>query len=94
VRQQSAMWRDKKRRWAAIGVKHAIWLYSGAPCQIDPKHPSPEDIRQDAAHRAADGVRFEATQGLLVEGKWIYPGQLAGCRCAARAVIPGLDREA
>jgi hypothetical protein len=40
-----------RRRQESIGIKQAVWLYSGAPCEINPKKP----IGQDAAHRAPNG---------------------------------------
>lgn len=75
----------------SLGIKYAIWMYSGAPCHLDPRKPSARDVRQDAAHRAADGKRYEVAKGMLLNGRRTIPGREAGCKCASRSIIPGLD---
>jgi hypothetical protein len=81
-----------RRQQQAIGIREAIWMYSGAPCQVNPKHPSPEDIRQDRAHREADRKRFHIAEGMLVDGKRTYPGEQEGCRCFSRPITPGFEQ--
>ena len=81
-----------RNRQASIGVKYAIWVYSGAPCQMNPKKPSAKDIRQDAAHKAADGKRYEVGKGMLLNGRLTIPGRDEGCKCTSQPIIPGLDR--
>ena len=78
-------------RQLSVGIKYAIWMYSGAPCQANPKNPSAKDIRQDAAHRAADGKKYGVGKGMLLNGKWTLPGREIGCKCASGSIIPGLD---
>jgi hypothetical protein len=80
--------RDRQK---SLGIKYAIWMYSGAPCQVNPKKPSAKDIRQDAAHRAADGKPFEVAKGMLLNGRLTMPGREEGCKCSSRPIIPGLD---
>jgi hypothetical protein len=75
------------QRQESIGVKQALWLYSGAPCEIDPKKPT----GQDAAHRAANGRLFDVSKGMLLNGKWTLPGAEPGCRCASKSIIPGFS---
>jgi hypothetical protein len=75
-------------RLVSIGIKYAIWTYSRAPCQVNPPKPSVKDIRQDAAHRAADGKRYEVAKGMLLNGRWTMPGQEEGCKCFSRPVLP------
>src|SRR5271168_4676967 len=75
----------------SIGITHAIWLYSGAPCCEDPKDRSLQDARRDAAHKAADGQRYEIATGMLLDGKWVHPGQEPGCKCSSKSVIPALE---
>jgi len=75
----------------SIGIKYATWVYSGAPCQLNPKKPSAKDIRQDAAHRAADGKQYEVLSGMLLDGRLTLPGQDEGCKCISRSIIPGFD---
>lgn len=77
-----------RERQASLGITHAIWLYPNAPCMKDPRHPTEGGIRQDAAHRAAAGQRYEISKGLFVDGKWTWPGVEEGCRCSSRSVLP------
>jgi hypothetical protein len=74
------------------GIKYAIWVYSGAPCQMNPRKPSGEDVRRDAAHKASDGKRYEVSKGMILNGRPTLPGWDDGCKCTSRSVIPGLDR--
>lgn len=83
------MERDQR---VSAGIKYAIWVYSGAPCQVNPKKPSAKDIRQDTAHRASNGKRYEIAKGMLMNGRLVMPGQDEGCKCISRPVIPGLDQ--
>src|SRR5665213_3871854 len=57
----------------SVGITQARWLYS-APCKINPKNPSDQDKRQDAAHWAANGMIFEVSKGMFLDGKWTWPG--------------------
>ena len=75
----------------SVGIKYAMWVYSQAPCQMNPKNPSSEDIRQDAAHQAADGQRYEVAKGMLLNGRWTLPGRDEGCKCFSQPIIPGFD---
>jgi len=74
-----------------LGLTHAIWMYSNAPCMENPKSPSEEDLRRDAAHKAADGNRYRITEGLRVGGRRTWPGDEDGCRCVGRTVVPGFE---
>ena len=78
-------------RQAALGIEHSIWVYSGAPCQLNPKKPSVEDVRQDAEHKAANGKRYEIAKGMFLNGRFTIPGWADGCRCSSRSIIPGFD---
>ncbi|MGB8366202.1 MAG: hypothetical protein WCE20_17025, partial [Rhizomicrobium sp.] len=75
-------------RQVSIGVKYAIWVYSGAPCQMNPEKPSAKDVHQDAAHKAADGKRYEVAKGMLLNGRLTMPG----CKVdpVGRTTIAGL----
>jgi hypothetical protein len=85
---KALMDRDQK---ITLDIKHAIWMYSGAPCQLNHKKPSEKDIRQDTAHKAASGKRYEVAKGMLLNGRWTMPGRDEGCKCVSRSIIPGLD---
>ncbi len=79
-------------RQTSLGIKYAVWVYSGAPCKVNPKKPSAKDIRQDTAHKAADGKKYEVSKGMLLNGRLTMPGQDEGCKCISRSIIPGLDQ--
>jgi hypothetical protein len=80
-----------RERQASLGITHAIWMYPNAPCMKDPRRPSATDVQQDSAHRLANGKRYEISKGLLVNGKWTWPGVEEGCKCTSRSVLPGLE---
>ena len=71
-------------RQGSLRIRQALWLYSGAPCEIDPKKPT----GQDAAHRAANGKSFDVSKGMLLNGKWTRPGAEDGCKCSPRSISP------
>lgn len=76
-----------RERQEAVGITQAVWLYSGAPCEVNPKAPT----GQDAAHRAANGKPFDVSKGMFLNGKWTWPGVEPGCRCASKSVVPSLS---
>jgi hypothetical protein len=76
-----------RERQGSLGIKQARWLYSGAPCELSPKKPT----GQDAAHRAANGKLFDVSTGMLLNGKWTWPGVEPGCRCISKSVVPGFS---
>lgn len=80
-----------RERQTAVGITHAIWMYANAPCMVKPKVATDSDIRQDAAHSAANGKRYEISKGLFVDGKWTWPGVEEGCKCSSRVVLPSLE---
>ncbi len=81
-----------REKQISLGIKYALWVYSGAPCQTTTYKPSPKDIRQDAAHKAANGKRYEVVKGMFLDGKWTWPGREDGCKCVSRSIIPGFVR--
>jgi hypothetical protein len=83
-----ALTEHESRGW--LGITHAIWLYANAPCMVNPTHPTDADRKQDAAHKVANGKRFEIGKGLLIDGEWTLPRSKKGCKCVSRSVIPGL----
>ena len=88
---RSASARISDERQAAMGVKSAKWLYSGAPCHSGGVNASGAQLRQDAAHRAANGKVYRVGKGMLLDDKWTLPGREAGCTCVSTAIIPGFD---
>jgi uncharacterized protein with gpF-like domain len=80
-----------RNRQKALGIEDAVWLYSGAPCMTNTHKPTAEEIRQDAAHKQANGTRFKVSKGMPLDGKWTWPGRENGCRCVSKSVISGFD---
>ena len=70
-----------REKQASLGITHATWLYSGAPCAA----------AEDAEHQAADGRKYVVAEGLLVGGRRIWPGYDLGCKCVAKSVVPGFS---
>ena len=77
-----------RERQQRLGITEAIWLYSGAPCDIDPKKPQGN---QNTSHKAANRKRFKVAEGMFLDGKWTWPGYEDGCRCVSRSVVPAFD---
>lgn len=75
-------------RQLQLGITQSVWLNSNAPCMVNPKRPTDRELRRDAAHRAANGQKYELATGLLIDGEWTWPGMVSGCKCAARVVLP------
>ena len=73
-------------RHAALGLNEGVWMYSGAPCYARYPHED-ADLRRDEAHNAANGKRFPIDRGLLIDGRYSYPGRELGCKCTYRAII-------
>ncbi len=72
-----------------LRIAEAVWLYSGAPCELYPKNPTGH---QNAAHKDANGKRYKVIEGMYLDGKWTWPGYEEGCRCVSRSVIKALDK--
>ena len=66
-------------RQQSLGIKTAKWLHS---------HGGKEPRK---SHQDADGKVFDVANGMLIDGEYIWPGQLINCRCVSRSVIPGLE---
>ena len=76
-----------KERQESIDIKQALWMYPGESCEIDPRKPT----GQDAAHRAADRKPFNVSKGMLLDGKWTWPGFERGCKCVSKSVVVGFS---
>lgn len=68
-------------RQQALGITQGIWKHSHAG-----KKP-----RQ--SHVKANGRLFDLSEGMLIDGEHIMPGELPNCRCTWEAVIPGLSKQ-
>lgn len=56
------------RRALELGIDEGIWR-------------GVEDNRERESHRKAEGKRFKLEKGLLIEGKYTWPGREPNCRC-------------
>lgn len=59
-----------------LGIEEAIWRHTG----------SAREPRQ--SHVKANGKRYKVNKGMLIDGKYIYPGQEINCGCTSMAVLP------
>ena len=85
-----AMAKVTTQRQTDLGITHAKWLYSGAPCVAN-FPPSESDLARDAAHKAANGQEYEVSKGIFMNGLWRRPREEPGCKCVANSVILGFD---
>lgn len=68
-----------KARRLSLGITTAEWVHSGGGV-----HP-----RKSHQKAGRDRMRYDISQGALIDGEYIMPGELMNCRCTSRAVIPG-----
>lgn len=69
-----------RTRQAELGITEALWMHS---------HGGREP-RQ--SHVAANGKKYDISKGMLIDGEWIFPGELINCRCTSKSLIPGIDK--
>lgn len=64
-----------RTRMTEIGFTRAIWVH---PTGIkEPRH----------SHVKADGKIFDLNKGCLIDGEYIYPGELINCHCRYKTII-------
>jgi len=65
-------------RMQGAGIEEAEWMHSGGANK--PRH----------SHVIAgkERRRFRLDKGCLIDGEYIYPGQLPGCGCTCKPVLP------
>lgn len=68
-----------RARQIEMGITKAKWRHSSAG-----RHPR-------ASHVAADGQEYDVAKGMLIDGAWIFPGELPNCRCTSAPIIEGFD---
>lgn len=68
-----------RARLIESGVERCRWLHSAG------------GRRPRASHVKAgqDRLEYKVSEGALIDGERVFPGQLPGCRCVARPVIQG-----
>lgn len=90
VNNQATSLMDRERQ-GSLGITEAVWLHSGAPCMTNRKTPSPEDRKRSADHLTANGKRYAVAEGMLMNGRRVWPGQEPGCKCISKPVISGFS---
>ena len=65
----------EQARRQELGVTEAIWMHSHGA-----KVPR-------ASHVKANGKRFRVSEGMLIDGEYILPGQKINCGCTSRSVL-------
>lgn len=68
-----------RARQLAMGMKRGKWRHSHAG-----KTPRP-------SHLKANGKMFDIKKGMLIDGKYILPGEEINCRCTWEPEIPGFE---
>ena len=65
-------------RQEGLGITHAYWIHSHGG-----KHPRPSHVKA-----GKDKMIYEVSKGALIDGDYIWPGTLIGCRCTCKAILP------
>lgn len=65
-------------RQKELGITTARWLHSAGG-----KKPR-------ESHVKASGKTYDVDRGMLIDGEYIWPGQLPNCRCVSVPIIEGL----
>lgn len=66
-------------RQRSIGAKEGIWRHSHGG-----KTKRPDHVK-------ADGEKFDLSKGLLIKGKYTFPGKEINCKCGWEMVLPGFN---
>lgn len=66
-------------RQTELGITQAKWLHTGGG-----KEP-----RQ--SHVDYSGKLYDINRGALIDGDYIFPGELINCRCVSVSIVPGFD---
>ena len=64
-----------RARMQDAGVRLGIWRHTSVS-----RHPR-------KSHKAADGLVFDLSEGMLLDGKLIFPGEEVNCGCRFAPVI-------
>jgi hypothetical protein len=71
---------QEKQRRIELGLTKATWNYCNGCGQ---------GLGSYLGHKEADGKVYDINQGLQINGKYVYPGDLIFCICFGTSVIPG-----
>lgn len=67
-------------RCEQVGIIYGTWQHSDAG-----RHPRP-------SHVAADGKRFKLKDGLMLDGRQVWPGTEPNCKCFFVPILPAMDK--
>lgn len=70
-----------RTRQMDLGITEAEWAHSHGG-----KHP-----RESHVEAGRKRLRYKLSEGAMIDGKRIFPGEEINCRCVARPIIPGFD---
>lgn len=68
-----------RARQEELGITEALWQHSHGG-----RHPR-------KSHQEASGKRYSVSEGMKIDGQFIFPGQLINCRCVSRSLIKGFN---
>lgn len=68
-------------RQTELGITQARWVHSAGG-----RHPRPSHVKA-----GRDGLIYDVATGAEIDGEWIRPGELIGCRCVSRSIVPGFS---
>jgi len=68
-------------RQQEVGIDEAIWVHAGAA-----KHPRPSHVKA-----GKDRLRYKISEGALIDGEYIWPGEKINCGCIGRPVVEGFE---
>jgi uncharacterized protein with gpF-like domain len=74
-----------RTRQNELGITQARWRHSHGG-----KKPRQSHIAASQAD-SGKGMLYDTAKGCLIDGEYIWPGQLPNCRCTSQSVIPGID---
>ena len=82
----------QKARQTELGITEAIWLHSHAGREPRRTHVAMNQKRYPVAKGMWDS-QAKRLPGGRYEGAFVFPGELIGCRCVGRSVLPWTPAE-
>ena len=82
----------QRARQKEIGITEGIWLHSHAGKEPRPTHVAMDEKRYLISKGMWDS-QAKRRRGGGYEGAFIFPGELIGCRCVGRSVLPWTPAE-
>lgn len=74
-----------RTRQQELGITQARWRHSHGG-----KHPRASHVAASTKD-GGKGALYDTAKGCLIDGEYIWPGELPNCRCTAQSIIPGLE---